>query len=532
MNRVVLDTPAIPESPASQPRPYLGILEQEAFRRTNHHHLYHAAADATRHINPSARPESFVVHVPFSPEEHQMVEEYLTLSHFFHIRYPIPALPTMLTTPRRDISPYAIHRDDLSVLEYFNDQLRNRSTLPNGDDCVIQLQRKNRNFPVLSQSKSCTGIEVSDWYRRIGIKKDTIEVVHANGLCRSLIILFVADAPPVVVSIADSAGRTSSDSFSPRFLVNTRLMLTAGGFPVYCCDHQRYLLLVQNKVFTFFDLLRPARFELNDSQDQKHSVPSIKSVSFEAHDEVTFVTCCTVAHQVLVAGVTSLGLDAWRYDTQNQSFHHCRMILNEIPYRMFWIGDCQIVVVEKECFAVKILSNPFGSERQTVREISLEEPAMWIECKGEAMVLQFTTSHNIKVIRRDSLEERLIDFTEKIECAVLCRETLIVATTNRDPPAIVIWDLNHPKHPHGIIVSGLVNFIQPISTFDSDVPVFLIADELDVAFIDAYGQMSDSIGIGPQMFYHSSGYFAFKVRTRGLLDIHWFSIPPSQTHES
>jgi hypothetical protein len=529
MNTLVADSPTVFHTERLGLRPYICGIERDAFLRTDRQTLYDQAQESAHQAHLACGDSDFIVHIPFNQTEHELTLEYLVISQFFDLTLPIHSLPIPLTagfvtTPL--CQEYAMQRDVVSVLECFSDLIARKSSMRDANDTVLRLSKHGRDFPVLLKERCCEGIEMRPWYRQVHQCLDSHHVLLIDGLFKTLAILFVEGASPVVFSLASTAsGRASSArDFSPRFLVNTDSMFISTDVPAYACDRQRFLCIAERASLTFFDLMRWSGFRRTANGEEPFAIPSFKSVSFPTDKlEFALLTACAWGASVLVAASTESGVHAWCYDPDCRTIHPSIISFDLRPRRLMWVAKCSLVII-KQNGDIDVVANPFEDDRTPSLTIAADGEVVDIECRGDAILLQSKETYAIKIIRTDSFHVYDIQFNEEIGCGAFIGNTLIVATARAENARVVIWDIQHLQSPHDVKPTPKVHHIQPISMFEVGPPVFLLDTVVDIGYVDSYGRTSGPVGL-PQSYYDPTGYFMLKITEKETLDVSW-SAPP------
>jgi hypothetical protein len=537
MDKAFIDPPLTFFTEKHWLRPYLCQLEREAYLRTDLRRLYTQAEQTARQDQAVPPNGEFIMHIPFNNDEHIRILHWLVLSQFLDLSLPVHTIPLPLIEVKvsQDASlgskPVALKRDTNSVLEYLSDLAIRGSSLRNASDRVLMLTKQDRPFPQVY--KQCERIRIQDYLQRVLMGSEVFKVAASGCVFGAVAYFFICGASPLLLNLAKTISQTKGKKnmpiFNPRFLVSANSPFRTIENPAFCTDNRRFLCIRendsqnQNSFLTFFDLSRPTKYH-HDSI----LIPSFKSFTFPLLECVSFLCGGSCSDNLVVAGVTSFGVSAWLFESENKTIRRIIVDPDPNPFKLTWISNCRLVLI-KQNFDIHIFQNPFEDGEQEFEPISLPDSKRFVPCQGDALILQ---TLDCKLILVATLEDPVqlyeIEFGREIVCCAYAKGTFIVSP---NPKSVIIWNLSDLRHPHEVALRKSVIIIHPVGMMDNEPQLFALVNDSELSYVDANGRTSPVIvKQKEQSYYDPEGYFSFIIDSQGLL-VTWFCEKPETKHK-
>ena len=229
-------------------KPYLSLIEREAFANMSEKELYEIFKKRFEDLNHSEKvPDSFVVHVPFTQEEHDYVIEYLSIMKFmnpqiFQHNFPIQ-LEEKLT-----------NRNRYHILNYISDLIyRKDSSFEEGE--ALYARKPKEDKPDI-----CKKTIFKEWkklYRAICCDHEVTSISGIRHITKAAFIVFANESQPLVINMGKIKDDDESDGIELSTLVTSALKFIDSYSS--CVTYGTWATIYYQNCFYVFNFTKPGR---------------------------------------------------------------------------------------------------------------------------------------------------------------------------------------------------------------------------------------------------------------------------------
>ena len=484
--------------------PYLNQYNRETFLRSDTKNLFQKLNKTKRDLSIDNK---IGIHIPFTEDEHLKILQYLLLTKYYDPNIPLHCLPfqVMRSMHHKSDNDWTIPRSADAIIQYLTDIYIRKSIQFNAEDEPIILSQNKDKFP--KRSNSGVRRNLKDPIESIGMTSKTSKPVKIQMIHYNAAALFITDVPPIVIDLTTlQNSQQDKGNFKPYFLMSRNSNFAISGNIEFCADMNRFCCFYENGVLNFIDLQH--RVILKDNNTV---IKSFKTWPYPCFENLTML-CSSFDppkpdNMVIAASINSESISIWEFDGNNHTVNRWGYELK--PIKLEWINQCRLVIVTEDQ-NIKIIPFPLTDEGLDQHEFSMETPHRFVECQGDAFVLE-------EIPPEDNLEqnERISNFTHKIKIITHNENTFeIIADQmiekcaysqnsfafSTDKGEIFIWD-HLVKHTRSYItVNEPIKQISPICDPKNHIPMFLCITNHHYQFFNKYGKTSQEFSIEPNVY--------------------------------
>jgi hypothetical protein len=255
---------------------------------------------------------------------------------------------------------------------------------------------------------------------------------------------------------------------------------------------------------------------------------------------------------MLIAARTGSHCMAWHYSHPDQSFTRWDRAVKTKFIR--WISDRRLAVVFDDVNTFHhyqndiLIYDPFGDNSDSSGDpkltFSMNETQRYVECEGNALVLQSEVTSKVRIFL-EPFDERFKDCDLDFpigKCAF--SNGVFVAMSERESGRMVIWNAATGRSPHMIELNDPrqvgrhgAEWLQAVEMVDQGKPIFAFCGAAGITFVDQYGHVNGLSSKNdrawdpesPVKKYDKSGRFRFSI-CRGILanwelKVTWYDLP-------
>jgi len=395
-----------------QSLPYLSSIEREAFNRSDKASMYRTAS-----LQVNGSPDYFIIHVPFTKDEHDRVIEYLSIIRFVDFDIPYHHLPFQLQNVLKNRSMKAI-------LNYIGELIVKKS-------CSYDLNEKEiRLYSPTKQNVDFVDVSfpLSNLFGQI---KGPIRIVYHKHIINRTFVILVEDSLPVVYTMRKNEMELmklycQDVPIEKQKICCQDLPIEEQKYCFVCPSNAKWGCLYYDQQLIFWNFTK--KFEISIRGNKIDSYKS-KRKTIEFMDLKKMVA--SESKKYTLAAIFRDNVSVFKKGV------YIHQLLSETANDIVFTKDHELIVVTENNSILVYDDSDFSLKYENVAFTGF---VLIPNSKGDAFVFQDNTDHIYVYTYQNKVYD--ISFNSKIKQAAFCGGSLSCLTVDR---TVFIANLDQQK---------------------------------------------------------------------------------------
>ena len=389
-------------------KPYLSYIERESYKRIDKEQFFNELQTQTN----SPDQTEFLIHEPFTQEEHDLVIQYLALMKFINPTIYQHNFPIQLEKKLPGRNRYHIQNYICDLIQ------RGSASYEPGERIIVKKPSgKLKDLSIKNVHKRWEKL-----FEMASITRERTKIKGIKHICNAAFIIFLEDIQPIVVdcSLLDNKTPTSP-------IVSTLIAQGLNFIESYdkCVTYGKWAVLFHRPNFYLFDFTKPGKIKSantfysmkvveggeNTPFQSKNRESETSSLESDSPDEtlpkVITVPSPKVSNKFIAYILNGICALYWCPSEENQIVEPRILADNDTVFACFTESDHIIVVVRNAEISYSVYEfdqdgiclNQTSSDQDTIINnptLTLDE-FEFVECNGDAIVFHNNSELTLRI---------------------------------------------------------------------------------------------------------------------------------------